>query len=297
MSTHNAPSRVPGLRDRKFDLAVFDSMPRHLKEICWYAQNPVPISRPNPNSDYAAARRIMAEGERKNTLLTYGPDHPQAGLPAGGVQPLSRGACHPDKREGTDQMKTYAFDFTKQSIKAYESKQEARNAGNGTHLASTAEEFLEFRVTAHEIVALYNRLVPDAPVQKFQDKATAAKRMIALAEAKAQLVAAAPATPAGDVQKENDEMAKSAARSQKQAVKVSKPKKEGATGRGRTSEFAGKRITATVEENPRREGTFGHASMALVLKKPGIAYEDYIAAGGRRQDLAWDLEHKWVKIS
>lgn len=75
------------------------------------------------------------------------------------------------------------------------------------------------------------------------------------------------------------------------------PKPE-AKKRGRTASNNGRTITAIVETNPRREGTHGHKSMEIVLKagKNGIKYEDYIAAGGRPNDLAWDLDHKSVKI-
>lgn len=274
---HNAPEKVPGLKPRKFDWSVFDSMPRHLKEICWYSNNPVHISKPNPHSDYAEARAKMREGERKQTLLTYGPDHPQAGLPAGGVPPLSRGACHPVKREGTNQMKTYAFDFTKQCIKAYECKQDARNAGNGTHLASTPEEFLEFRVTAHEITALYNKLVPDAQIKGFHDKATAAKRMLALAEAKAQHVASTLAEP----QKEAETMAKAAKKTaKKEATKTKTPRAKKEEGGSRTNKFTGARLVPTLDANPCREGGKVGQAMALIYAtKRGISYDDYVASG------------------
>lgn len=294
----NRRGHLPSVKKSKFEWEKFDALPPALKELCWNGILPAHCSNPEnslKNIKYVKAKK--EEREAHATLLMYGPDHPQAGLPAGGVMPLSRGACHPAKRHnGETEMKTYAFDFAKQSIKAYLTRQEARNAGNGAHLASTPEEFLEFRTTTSEIVALYNKLVPDAPVSKFSDKATAAKRMIALAEAKAQLVPSTIPVENNSL-KENDEMAKSAAKAQKSAVKVSRPKKESSTTRGRTSEFAGKSLTATMDENPRREGTWGHQSYAIILKKPGISYEAYIQAGGRRQDLAWDLLRKWVKLS
>lgn len=76
-----------------------------------------------------------------------------------------------------------------------------------------------------------------------------------------------------------------------------KPKKEkaegeaGEAGKGRKSSNADKLLTTTLTENPRRAGTFGHTSFAIILKAgaKGIRYEDYIAAGGRSNDLAWDV--------
>jgi hypothetical protein len=69
--------------------------------------------------------------------------------------------------------------------------------------------------------------------------------------------------------------------------------------RGRVSAHTGSTLTALVEANPRRTGTKGHASMQIILDagKAGIKYEDYIAKGGRPNDLAWDIERKSVATS
>ena len=63
---------------------------------------------------------------------------------------------------------------------------------------------------------------------------------------------------------------------------------------GRTSKFAGKKIVVLAEENPRREGTHGHKTFQLYKGKP--TYEQVIAKGGRRQDVAFDLEKKYIKL-
>ena len=67
-------------------------------------------------------------------------------------------------------------------------------------------------------------------------------------------------------------------------------------GIGRKSKFTGSFILATQEDNPRREGTFGYASFAILNTKVPMAFEDYIKAGGRNNDLNWDLDRDWVKI-
>jgi len=64
---------------------------------------------------------------------------------------------------------------------------------------------------------------------------------------------------------------------------------------GRKSAFSGKKIFKLAKENPRRNGSIGFKSFALI--KNGMSYEQYIAAGGRRQDLAFDLEAKHVKLA
>lgn len=63
----------------------------------------------------------------------------------------------------------------------------------------------------------------------------------------------------------------------------------------RPSQFSGRKITKLVKDNPRQKGTHGFRSFALI--KNGMTYEQYLAAGGRRNDLAWDLGHRYVKVS
>jgi hypothetical protein len=37
--------------------------------------------------------------------------------------------------------------------------------------------------------------------------------------------------------------------------------------------------------------------MEFIMKNPGVSYEEFIASGGRRQDLAWDLAKGNVTLS
>lgn len=74
-----------------------------------------------------------------------------------------------------------------------------------------------------------------------------------------------------------------------------KSSKKSSARRGRTSAFSGKRIKKLVKDNPRRKGTAGFKSFGLITS--GMSYEDYLAKGGRRQDLAWDVDHKYVKVA
>jgi hypothetical protein len=72
-------------------------------------------------------------------------------------------------------------------------------------------------------------------------------------------------------------------------------KKSAGNHKGRPSVFSGKRIFKLVKENPRRSGSIGHKSFGKITN--GMTYEKYIAAGGRRQDLAFDLAAKNVKVT
>lgn len=63
------------------------------------------------------------------------------------------------------------------------------------------------------------------------------------------------------------------------------------SSRGRSSSFAGKKLFPVAGAKPRRPGTHGERSLGIIQAQPGISYEDFIAAGGRRVDLAWDVDH------
>jgi hypothetical protein len=71
-------------------------------------------------------------------------------------------------------------------------------------------------------------------------------------------------------------------------------RKSGEAGGGRPSKFNGKKIVKLVNENPRRSGTHGHKTFQLY--GGGKTYDAVIKAGGRRQDVAFDLAKKYIKL-
>ncbi len=79
----------------------------------------------------------------------------------------------------------------------------------------------------------------------------------------------------------------------KPATKAAKPtaKKPVATEAKGQSQFSGRKLFPKVKTNPRREGSHGFRSMGLIIAKPGIIYEDYLAAGGRNSDIRYDIAH------
>lgn len=136
------------------------------------------------------------------------------------------------------------------------------------------------KVPTATLVALYNTVRPEKPIKKFADRATANKRLFpdALELLAGKIIEGGTNTVA--------------TKTKRAAAKQPAQKKETA---GRASTYAGKVITKLVDENPRREGTAGFQSFALI--KNGMTYEQYVSKGGRRQDLAWDEAHKYVKVS
>ncbi len=71
-------------------------------------------------------------------------------------------------------------------------------------------------------------------------------------------------------------------------VTTKKPATKPASG---LSQFSGQKLFPKVKTNPRREGSHGFKSMSIILAKPGISYEDYLAAGGRNSDIRYDIAH------
>lgn len=47
--------------------------------------------------------------------------------------------------------------------------------------------------------------------------------------------------------------------------------------------------------NPRRKNSHGARSLQIIIDNPGIATEEYLAKGGRLNDLNWDIAHGNVK--
>ena len=68
--------------------------------------------------------------------------------------------------------------------------------------------------------------------------------------------------------------------------------------RGRKSRFAGRKIVLIKRDNPRRPGTHGWRSYEILRDagRRNLTYEQYIEAGGRSNDLAWDLDKGHVEV-
>lgn len=87
------------------------------------------------------------------------------------------------------------------------------------------------------------------------------------------------------------------ANKKKATGKAAPAKKGNAAGQGRVSQFRGKKITVTANENPRRAGSHGAKSWDIVKKNKGKTYEEMLAAGARGTDIAWDIAHGAMKAS
>ena len=187
-------------------------------------------------------------------------------------------------------MRTFGFGFAGKEfgkIIEFKSRRHAINSGNSLLIVCSPDDIIKSAVTIRQMVDLYNKHCGKQPValSDWETKKAAANCMIALAHAKAKKI-----VPTEDRKETMSE------------VSVEKAAKSPSNGRkGRNSMFDGRlfKVKEGTTANPRREGTKGYKSFAIVLLAgpKGITYEDFLAQGGRRVDLAWDLEHETIVVA
>ncbi len=180
-------------------------------------------------------------------------------------------------------MTIYVFDNKNYKTKSFASRKQTQSYGNGFIVASNPSELAnDDNTTLQKLVNIFNNLSGDQ-TKKFPDKITGAKRIFT------KLLKDAPEK--GWIPGIDEKLvADSAPSKSKKAPSQDSPK----------GKFAGKIITCNVADNPRRQATKGFHSMGLLINLGGIgatmSYEDYIDQGGRRQDLAWDIEKGYVSV-
>jgi len=195
-------------------------------------------------------------------------------------------------------MKAFAIDYKQNTIRAFSSKRIAQKMGNGLVVFSSAGELAENRNTTMQgIVSVFNnyaRNINSGVVKRFADISTGAKRVIKVAESLP--IEETPFEHLNGEEKMNEEVLNQDENKADVEIHVksaNKPKK-----RGRNSGFEGKMIKCLVEKNPRRQNTHGFHSMGILINAgEPVSYESYIAQGGRRQDLAWDIDKGYAEIS
>lgn len=183
-------------------------------------------------------------------------------------------------------------------VTAVSSAAEAARLGNGGEVIDSEETLANSkRIPIFGLVEIYNAR-SEKKVKKFEDRATAARRVWKLLQEAVQPVKLPDYITKQSNSEEPEPMAKTATKELKEkAPKAEKVAGEKASRKGRTGKFVGKRLFATQQGNPRRIGTFGFQSYEIIRGKlEGVAYEDYVAAGGRPQDLQWDMKREWVRV-
>jgi hypothetical protein len=214
-------------------------------------------------------------------------------------------------------------------VEVHAEAEAARNLGNGHNIYPSPEDLAAGRaVDTAVMVEIFNTLA-ETPVKRFSDRLTAAKRLWAIAHEKLEVVgdskrkkpaAANPETStdktgdadneggadAGGTGQENSDMASKkkaadAAKKKATAAKGGEAKKPGNGVRGKKSAYEGKKLypvaDACKDGNPRRAGSAGHKSMEIIIKNPGITYEEFIKKGGRAKDVLWDVAKKNARVA
>lgn len=81
----------------------------------------------------------------------------------------------------------------------------------------------------------------------------------------------------------------------KKPPKAKKERAEKSPGTDRRARYQDDQVISVLSsENPRREGTHGHANFKLY--KTGMTVGEYRAAGGASNHLMWDVDHEYISI-
>jgi hypothetical protein len=145
----------------------------------------------------------------------------------------------------------------------------------------------ETTASMEELTDWYNEYSGSTQIKKFSNRAVAERMVSKTKQAMDQFARTASDSTKQQTKKENDDMSK----------KATKTASKKTTSNGTTSgSLSGMTLHPKTKENPRREGTNGFKSFAIVLKNPGISYNDYIDKGGRNVDARWDEAHGYLEL-
>lgn len=145
-----------------------------------------------------------------------------------------------------------------------------------------------------ELGEIYNVISKKGYVTRFRDLETGRKRLL---EAVRLAAGEVPEDTNGgeatnEASKENSDVPTT--KKTKKAKSHAKTKKPAGAKKPRASGDAEKKINIIVKENPRRAGSAGFKSYALMTQ--GMKVSTYLEKGGRMQDLRWDVAAGNVKL-
>jgi hypothetical protein len=174
---------------------------------------------------------------------------------------------------------------------------------------------MRLAVSSSEAVEMYNTMAEalgQKPVKKFESHNAAVTRIAAVLGEFATHISY---DAASDTEQEGNNMNNQSEAAEIEAeadagegepqprsgkkTRAAKPRqaKNGASREGnKRNKFAGHRLYSKCEANPRRAGSIGHGSHELILKNPGMTYEEFLEKGGVPAALQWDVEKDLVRI-
>lgn len=203
-------------------------------------------------------------------------------------------------------MTTYRIDAGAMNVLKYEDQKEALRMGNFGCLVSSEDELINGPVLMATMIELHKRATDSAKGPTFKDRTEIAKHLWPLLEKLSIMgrtfkaivaqtprkIVTPPTQPTAQIER-GVVMAKAVKKTPAKPVNGKPVNGKKAATVARKSEYSGKKIFLTKKtngENVRKAGTGGHAAMEIVRKNAGITYEDFVAKGGARNHLAWDLE-------
>lgn len=136
---------------------------------------------------------------------------------------------------------------------------------------------------------LSNDPAPDIPPSTEKEDHTMAKKTAAAAETEVST----PAKRKPALKEASAPAAKNAAKKTSASAKKAAPVETEGGRRGRQPNIAGTaKIKVLVKENPKR----AKAAERFDLYKNGMTVDEYIAAGGTRADINWDVKQQFIEV-
>lgn len=221
---------------------------------------------------------------------------------------MTEEAANTHEQEIEDNAPKYIFvvNFEKSSLRVF-----APGTGNVNSQASETDDVFiglkgltETSATGPQLVALYNSMVSDPllQVKKFSDRKAAVRRvwgaLVIYAQTHSPIELKEQAPPAQEVGQETEikDRPKRGRPPKEKAPKEPKPE-----GERKRSERFGQTATLypqgdALPSNPRRADSHGWRSLEIIRTKPGISVNEFLKAGGRLNDLRWDIEYGRVRV-
>lgn len=105
------------------------------------------------------------------------------------------------------------------------------------------------------------------------------------------------AAPAAEQANTDDSATSAESKAQTAETVNAAEKAEAEKPKGKRSKYSGTNLWYVHETNKRQAGSWGNKGMQIIIDQPGISYEDFVKAGGRTVDLAWDVDRNNVVFS
>lgn len=146
-------------------------------------------------------------------------------------------------------------------------------------------------LSARQLLEIYNEAATrlgKKPVARFSDAKSALRRVTdILDEANKAGVGGDEASPI---------VAPAGGKKAKLSPKP-KAKKLNVVAEDKPSKNDSVQLYPAYDPNPRRFNSHGFKSYEIVRKNPGITPRDYLKAGGRSNDLLWDLRNGYISLT